>query len=432
MMPVVHVAAELGQGGTERAVELLAASAEGPSRQRVVALDRGGPTGERLRAAGVEVTVFDGDLAGAAAAIAAGGPAVALLNRAGRPEAKWNELIRRLANGPVLPLEVNHFGWLDRGAIADGLKGSFCVSGTALAKYLRQMFGHWPSVSELAGAPLALAAGNNPVAASPPPAEDKAALRRRLGLPADAFIALRVGRPDPRKWSDLLIVHGADLLARLPHLHFVFLSAPQSRAPVIRRLMGERATLAPFTADRAVVGRYLAAADVMLHYARYGESFGYAIAEAALARLPVVVQATPWGDNAQAELIRDGETGFMVSDGEGARRALARLVAEPGLGPALAEAAALDIEQRFGVGATWRLLGAFIGHALGHGRGLIEAPADLAADQRARLAAGMASYGHGHPWRARLAAERPLYLRPWFWRLTAADAVDIVRRRLRP
>jgi glycosyltransferase involved in cell wall biosynthesis len=431
MMPVVHVAAELGQGGTERAVELLATSAEGPPRQRVVALDRGGPTGERLRAAGVDVTVFDGDLAGAAAAIAASGPAVALLNRAGRPEAKWNELIRRLANGPVLPLEVNHFGWLDRGAIADGLKGSFCVSGTALAKYLRQMFGHWPSAPEIAGAPLALAAGNNPVAASPPPAEDKPALRRRLGLPADAFIALRVGRPDPRKWSDLLIVHGADLLARLPYLHFVFLSAPASRAPVIRRLMGDRATLAPFTADRAIVAQYLAAADVMLHYARYGESFGYAIAEAALARLPVIVQATPWGDNAQAELIRDGETGFMVSDSEGARRALARLVAEPGLGPALAEAAALGIERRFGVGATWSLLGAFIGHALGRGRGLIEAPADLAADQRARLAAGIASYGHAHPWRARLAAERPLYLRPWFWRLTAADAVDLVRRRLR-
>src|SRR5262249_46219833 len=111
MMPVVHVAAELGQGGTERAVALLATAAQGPPPQRAVGLDRGGPTDERLRAAGVEVAVFHGDLAAAAAAIAAGGPAVALLNRAGRPEAKWNELIRHLAPGPVLPLEVNHFGW---------------------------------------------------------------------------------------------------------------------------------------------------------------------------------------------------------------------------------------------------------------------------------------------------------------------------------
>ena len=159
---------------------------------------------------------------------------MALLNRSGRPEAKWTELIGRLAQGPVLPLEVSHFGWLDRGAIAAGLKGSFCVSGTTLAKYLRQMFGHWPRAEEMAGVPLALAAGNNPVAAAPAAGRRPNRLRQALGLPHDAFIAMRLGRPDPRKWSDLLILHGARLLADLPRLHFVFLSAPDSRQSVIR------------------------------------------------------------------------------------------------------------------------------------------------------------------------------------------------------
>ena len=430
MTPVVHVAADLGQGGTERSIELLATAAEGPSGQRVVALDRDGPTGQRLRAAGLHVEVFAGDIAGAAGAIAGRGGAVVLLNRAGRPEAKWNELIRRLAGGPVMPLEVNHFGWLDRAAIADGLKGSFCVSGTALAKYLRQMFGHWPSADELAGAALALAAGNNPVAAGPRPVQDKAELRRRLGLPADAFIALRVGRPDPRKWSDLLIVHGARLLRERPSLHFVFLSAPASREAIIRQTMGNRATLAPFATERDQVARYMAAADVMVHYARYGESFGYAIAEAALAYLPVIAQATPWGDNAQAELIREGETGFVVDDYPGLSRALRRLMEDKDFSRAIAGAAAADIARRFGVGATWNLLNAFIAHAARGGRGLLAAPEDLARDQRARLAAGVASYGAKHPLFRRLAAERPLYIRPWFWRLAAADGVDILKRRL--
>jgi glycosyltransferase involved in cell wall biosynthesis len=430
MTPVIHVAAELGQGGTERSIELLATASEAPRGQRVVALDRGGPTAERLRAAGVEVDVFAGDYAAAAAAIATGGPAVALLNRAGRPEAKWTEVIRRLAGGPVLPLEVSHFGWLDRGAIAAGLKGSFAVSGTTLAKYLRQMFGHWPSAAEIAGAPLALAAGNNPVAPLPAPTEDRAELRRSLGLPADAFIAIRLGRPDPRKWSDLLIVHGARLLADLPRLHLVFLSAPANRHAVIHRLMQSRATLAPFTTDRTTVARYLAASDAMLHYARYGESFGYALAEAALAGLPVIAQATPWGDNAQAELIRNGETGFIVHDYPSARRALARLAADPGFAAKLAAAAAADIAARFGIGATWRLLEAFIAHAEAGGRGLIGAPADLAGDQQRRLAAGMASYASRHPIARRLVSERRLYLRPWFWRLAALDAADIAKRRL--
>src|SRR4029077_1015510 len=118
--------------------------------------------------------------------------------------------------------------------------GSFCVSGTALAKYLKQMYGHWPSSDEVAKAPLALAAGNNPVAAGEPPPQGKAELRRALGLPADAFIALRVGRPDPRKWSDLLIVQGARLLREFPRLHFVFLSAPANRESVIRQAMDGR------------------------------------------------------------------------------------------------------------------------------------------------------------------------------------------------
>ena len=430
MIPVIHVAAELGQGGTERSIELLATAAEGPADQRVVALDRDGATGRRLRAAGVSVEIFAGDIAAAAVAIAGRGSAVALLNRAGRPEAKWNELIRRLAGGQVMPLDVNHFGWLDRGAIADGLKGSFCVSGTALAKYLRQMFGHWPSAEELTGVPLALAAGNNPVATIEKPAQDKAELRRRLGLPADAFIALRVGRPDPRKWSDLLIVHGGRLLRELPRMHLVFLSAPGNREAVIRRTMGDRATLAPFTTDRDQVARYMAAADVMLHYARYGESFGYAIAEAALAGLPVIAQATPWGDNAQAELIREGETGFLVENYAGARRALMRLMDDRNSARAMAGAASADIVRRFGVGATWNLLKAFIAHATNGGRGLLNAPEDLALDQRARLAAGIASYADKHPLCRRLAAERPLYIRPWFWRLTASDGAAILKRRL--
>jgi glycosyltransferase involved in cell wall biosynthesis len=430
MTPVVHVAADLGQGGTERSIELLATAAEGPPGQRIVALDRDGPTGRRLRAAGLPVEVFAGDIAGAATSIAGRGPAIALLNRAGRPEAKWNELIRRLAGGPAMALEINHFGWLDRGAIADGLKGSFCVSGTALAKYLRQMFGHWPSADEVAGAPLAVAAGNNPEAAGERPVEGKSELRRQLGLPADAFIALRVGRPDPRKWSDLLIVHGAGLLREFPRLHFVFLSAPETREDVIRRVMGDRATLAPFATDRATVNRYMAAADVMLHYARYGESFGYAIAEAALAGLPVIVQATPWGDNAQAELLRDGETGFVVDSYAGVRRALKRLMEDAPFAQTMAAKAAADIARRFGVSATWVLLKAFIAHAAGGEHGLLAAPDDLARDQRLRLAAGIASYGERHPLLRRLSAEAPLYRHLWFWCLSAGDAAGILKRRL--
>ena len=85
---------------------------------------------------------------------------------------------------------------------------------------------------------------------------------------------------------------------------------------------------------------------------------------------------------------------------------------------------------RFGIARTWRLMQAFIDHALAGGRGLVSEPEDLARDQRQRLAAGIAAYGEGNPWLARFAAERPLYGRPWFWRLFAADGAAILKRRL--
>src|SRR5258706_12555549 len=51
--PIIHVAAELGQGGTERSIELLATSAAGPAGQRGFALDRGGAAaGPPLRGGG--------------------------------------------------------------------------------------------------------------------------------------------------------------------------------------------------------------------------------------------------------------------------------------------------------------------------------------------------------------------------------------------
>src|SRR5262249_22082010 len=153
----------------------------------------------------------------------------------------------RLQGDQATPIDINHFGWLDRGAITDGLAGVYCVSGTALAKYLRLAVGRWPTAGDVANFPIALAAGHNPVLAAPArPREPPEARRRRLGLPAGRRLVLRLGRPDPRKWSDLFILHAARLAAAIPDLHFVLLSAPESRRAAIRAMLGEKASLVPF------------------------------------------------------------------------------------------------------------------------------------------------------------------------------------------
>ena len=118
----------------------------------------------------------------------------------------------------------------------------------------------------------------------------------------------------------------------------------------------------------------------MLHYARYGESFGYALAEAAIVGLPVVAQATPWGDNAQLELVRHGETGFVATGYEQTRLYLQQTLADPQLAAAFGRAGRDHVVGSFGIGETWRLLRAFMSHVQAGGTGLLTAPTDLAAD----------------------------------------------------
>lgn len=429
--PIVHVAAGLGQGGTERSIELFATGGFGPAGQSVVVLDQGGATEQRLRSAGVSVTVCGGDLSHAAGAILAAGtnPAV-LMNRAGRPEGKWHDLMRRL-RGQATLIDMNHFGWLDRPAYDLGLQGVWCVSGTALAKYLRLYAGDVPSPRQWRGLPVAVAAGHNPVSDQAPSSLTRAAARQALNLPLDVPIAVRIGRPDPRKWSDLIVPHFDAIRDAVPDLHILFLAAPENRKTWLARHLGERAIFRDFTSDRAVIEQALAASDVMLHYARYGESFGYAIAEASVMELPCVVLATPWGDNAQQELILHGKTGYVTRGARETAQYLSWLLRDEPLRQTMGKAARDHILAQYGVAAAWDLLADFIRHVRAGGKGLIQHPAARATQQAERLAQGFASYHEAFPKLTWLRAQMPLWGDPAFWKIFCQDGIEIVQKRLK-
>jgi len=57
----------------------------------------------------------------------------------------------------------------------------------------------------------------------------------------------------------------------------------------------------------------MASLDVVLHTSSIGESFGYGIAEPMNLGKPVITNSTPWGDQAQVELVRHGECGLIAS-----------------------------------------------------------------------------------------------------------------------
>lgn len=426
--PIVHLAAGLGQGGTERAIEVLATAPDAPAPQVVLALDGGGATATRLAEAGVPVGWFGRDERAAAAHIRALHPAAVILHRAGRPEARWHRLLEALHGLAAPVVEFNVFGWPDQGAIDRGLKGSWCISPAALAKYLRLTFRMTPRLDTVERLPLAVAAGFYPV-----PEEDfvqpgmRGSLRKELGLPLGVPIAIRLGRPDWRKWSDLLITDAEVLLQRLPDLHLIIMAAPENRIPIIRQRLGPRALLVPFTSDRDQLRRYLAAADFMLHHSRYGESFGYALTEAAALMLPVVVQATPWGDNAQSVVVRHGETGFVASRSSELQLYAELLARDQALRQRLGAAGRRHV-RRFSAARCWKLLSAFLDYVRAGGTGLIGGP--LGLEQWQDLAFGLDAYGERFPHLVRLAEESTLYRRSWWWRLMAEDALAYAAKRL--
>lgn len=120
---------------------------------------------------------------------------------------------------------------------------------------------------------------------------DREAVRERLGIADDAFVAICVGQVQPRKGVDAFI----ETARRMPHVTFVWvgglpfkrLSAGYERmlrameeAPVNCLFIGEE--------PHEEMGRFYAAADC-LFFPSTQETFGLTIIEAAAAGLPLVL-----------------------------------------------------------------------------------------------------------------------------------------------
>ena len=165
------------------------------------------------------------------------------------------------------------------------------------------------------------------------PADDRAALRRELGLP-DAKLVGCFGRIRHQKGTDLFVDAMLDLLPSRPDWSaVVFGRATQSHAAFERELvakveaagMVDRIIFAGEVDVEAIARRY-AALDLFVAPQRW-EGFGLTPLEAMASAVPVV--ATKVG--AFPELVVEGETGTLVGrdDLAALKRATARLMDSP-------------------------------------------------------------------------------------------------------
>lgn len=175
-------------------------------------------------------------------------------------------------------------------------------------------------------------------------------VRRALGLPEDATVIGTLARLAPEKNQRLFLQVTADVAADAPCLHGLVVGGGPLAADLHTqaRALG-LADRVVFTGERDDVADLLGAMDVFV-LTSDREGFPNAVMEAMAVGLPCVV--TDVGDC--AELVRDGESGFVCPSGDrrGLANSVARLVADA------------DLRRRLGGQARARVSDAFSAEAM--------------------------------------------------------------------
>ncbi len=248
------------------------------------------------------------------------------IHRTGKHDRWWDEILSRVVEAEVPVIyETNIFGRADTSKTPEHFSKQFHISLSAYLKHQR----------ELRAARLERSEKQHvlyyPIEESPKvDAAEKKAARSAYGIPEDALVLTRVGRADIRKWSDLYFEVFDQLHRQGIEFWFLCRSAPKSRIEKLKqRPYGERCIFLEESSNPADVRQTFAAADICAHSSRIGESFGYGIAEAMLLGLPVVVDSTPWADNAQIELVEHGVSGFVCNTAKDFAARIQELASDP-------------------------------------------------------------------------------------------------------
>ena len=174
------------------------------------------------------------------------------------------------------------------------------------------------------------------------PPREKAALRASWGIPEDARVVLLPARLVRLKGHVVLI--GAMCMLADPNLVAVFVGSDRNRDAYRRELEATaRGLPVRFAGHTDDVATAYAASDVVVSASVHPESFGRALAEAGAMGIPVVAS-----DHGGArEIVRHGETGWLVPPGDPAALAGGIRDALAAAGPVLAERARAHVLARF-------------------------------------------------------------------------------------
>ena len=267
-------------------------------------------------------------------------PSIVIFHRHGKAD-PVEEKILRVFHGADIPIfEYNTFARTD--SSTEGLwTGHAHLSCSSMLQY----------ANRLGVSPLSLsnhaAIGYGLDLPEPIEQAERIEARNTLGIAPKAFVALRLVRPDLRKWDPLPVLAAARLKGTGFPIQLLVRSVPASRKKWISQTLGKNVTLLEPTQENAEIRMTLAASDCLVNYSHIGETFGLALAEAMIHALPVIVNSTPQMDNAQVELCQYGTTGIIANSTSSVATALQKLSSQTDYARQLGVAGKDFIETNF-------------------------------------------------------------------------------------
>jgi len=308
---VLQVSRNLGIGGTEKTLQLFSEYLNKNVFTVIVcAWDKGGIRGDYLKSLGFKVIYIHNNLRELVSLMRNEKIDIVHIHRSGLNEPLVIQAAR-IAGVPVI-VETNVFGFIDESRWEKYIDCHLFVSKFCAVRYKYWRGLPWEEFFQRHRVLY------NPIDLSTIDSyhltRDKTKeLRKQYGIPSDAPVIGRVGRPDPAKWSPLGKVL-EKIFKRIPEARFIAKGAPM---PIIddiqkRRALRNKVIFLPPSPEERKVIEFYSIVDVFIHSARIGESFGLVIAEAMACGKPVVSKSTPLRDNAQVELIDHGQNGCIV------------------------------------------------------------------------------------------------------------------------
>jgi len=395
----------LGLGGTEKAACRWARGLKERGHTIVVLTLSDGPRRAELESAGIEVCVMELSSEAIARALHGLKPDVIHAHAPGHPH-EGDVLGEALARLPKIPVvQTNVFGRLENPREDRWTDFRLFISWTSCVQAARRCF---RKLDENFFRKASVAVYPLDAEDSPEP-HVRESFRAAHGIARDETLFGRLSRPEPNKWTDLPLRAFRLALRKNPRIKLLLREPP----PAVARALSESADrdrflILPVTGERDELRATIASLNAVLHTSTIGESFGYGIAEPMNYAKPVIANSVPWEDQAQIELVRPGECGFIASTPTAMARAILALADDDGLRARFGRQAQLHIRQLASPAESLdRLEGALV--ATIAGRDNPRLAVDLASAQAA--ARHLDAHQFGHSLREQIA------LRPFHWRV---------------